>query len=270
MPEDDFLILTKTYPNPSNKYRETVCVVAMTRKGELCRLYPISERLLSDEKVFSKWDWIHASWSFPTDDKRPDSKRIDTDSIHVLEHVGTERYWSARLELIRPHIVDSYQLLEERRLSTGQTLGIVAIHRLLKLDIKKERNPEWTQGDIDKLTRDGLFDSERVRNRPLLRKLPYRFYYSYACKPANGAVEENHHLITDWELGALFWHCHQGDINNCLDLVRQKYETEFSQKDLRLLMGTVHRFPNQWLIAGIMYPPRRSDTDVNQLPLPLE
>lgn len=37
---EELLILTKTYPLPSAKYRETACVAALTRAGEMRRLYP--------------------------------------------------------------------------------------------------------------------------------------------------------------------------------------------------------------------------------------
>ena len=37
---------------------------------------------------------------------------------------------------------------------------------------------------------------------------------------------------------------------------RQKWITEFSQREVMFLMGTMHRFPNQWLIVSVLYPPK--------------
>ena len=92
---------------------------------------------------------------------------------------------------------------------------------------------------MEKLTRDGLFDTPNVRARAPLRKLPFDFHYQYEIETADG-VERLKHKITDWEAGALYWHCHgkpDGD-----QLLRQRLEIEFSNKRLLFLMGTVHRF----------------------------
>lgn len=43
---EELLILTKTYPSPSSKYRETTCVAAINRQGEMRRLFPVPFRLL--------------------------------------------------------------------------------------------------------------------------------------------------------------------------------------------------------------------------------
>ena len=37
---------------------------------------------------------------------------------------------------------------------------------------------------------------------------------------------------------------------------RQKWLAEFSGKDVLFLMGTIHRFPHQWLIVTVLYPPK--------------
>jgi hypothetical protein len=44
-------------------------------------------------------------------------------------------------------------------------------------------------------------------------------------------------------------------------------EEDFSKKDLLFLMGTVHRFPAQWLIVGLFYPPHLPQSQ--QMPLAL-
>ena len=39
-------ILVKAYPQPSQKYQETVCVAAVTAAHELVRIYPIGNMVL--------------------------------------------------------------------------------------------------------------------------------------------------------------------------------------------------------------------------------
>jgi hypothetical protein len=142
-------------------------------------------------------------------------------------------------------------MLEMRRQNTEETIGVLGPIKLLGLDIEPESNPEWTEKEISNLNREGLFDTPNVRNRRPLQKLPFRFYYRYT-----DADREHRHYITDWEAGALYWKCQQNYGERWENYFRQKLEEEFSKKDLLLVMGTVHRFPDQWLIISLIYPPK--------------
>lgn len=269
--KEDLLILTKTYPTPSTKYRETTCVAAITSTGQLRRIFPVPFRLLDGVQQFKKWEWIKAGLSQPKGDNRPESRRIDTDSIerdgNVIPIIGGD--WSQRTRWIEPHIVPGFAALEARRQATGETLGFLRVSRILELQITAVDEPDWTEADTVRLSQDGLFDSVEVKQRPPLRKLPYDFHYRYECIGPNG-VESLRHKLTDWEVGALYWNCVKGYGPRGWEAkFRQRLETEFADKDLLLLMGTIHRFPDQWLIVGIVYPPRRPPKRVEQLGLSL-
>lgn len=96
-----------------------------------------------------------------------------------------------------------------------------------------------------------------IKRRPPLRKLPYDFHYEYECLGPGGQPEVNTHKLTDWEIGALYWTCIKSyGPKGWESKFRQRIETGFAEKDLLLLMGTIHRFPDQWLIVGIVYPPK--------------
>lgn len=266
---EELLILTKTYPSPSTKYRETTCVAAFNRAGALRRLYPIPFRFLDGEQQFRKWEWIQASVIRSSDDKRPESYRIDLDTIQRIgERVDTKHEWQERRRWIEPHIVPSFSALEARRQATGETLGFVRPIRLLQLEIRAVKDVEWTEADKAKLMKDGLFDTDTVRHRTTLKKLPYDFYYAYECSTQNG-VEKLRHKITDWEAGALYWRCRHDYGDRWETYFRQRFEKEFFEKDLLFLMGTIHRFPEQWLIVGLIYPPKMKKASVEQLPLGL-
>jgi hypothetical protein len=251
---EDVLMLTKTYPHPSKKYRETTCVAAITYAGELRRLFPVPYRFLDGKYHFKKWEWIKARLFKASNDHRPESFRID--SIERTNTVvGTKNAWAERRRWLEPHIVESFTLLEQRRQVTNQTLGVIRPTRLLALDITPVDNTEWTDEERVSLLREGLFDSEEARSRPPLRKLPYTFHYRYECQSPNG-VQEHRHMITDWEAGALYWNCYHRHGSLWEKPFRQQLEENFSQKDVFFLMGTMHRFPDQWLIIGLIYPPR--------------
>ena len=240
----------------------------MTRTGELRRLFPVPYRFLVDDTKFKKWEWIQASTSTTTADHRPESRRIDIDSIELLgERVGTEAGWHERREIIAPQLVEDFYELEERRKRTGQSLGIIRPTGISKFEISPAKPPAWTKEDYQKLAQDGLFDTEQMKNRFVLQKVPFDFYYRYI----SGENVCRHKLI-DWEAGALYWKCLRNyGQNEWEEKFRQKFETEFQKKDLLFLLGTIHRFPDRWLIVGIIYPPKpQPEPATQQLGLQLD
>lgn len=233
------------------------------------RLFPVPFRLLDGDHQFNKWEWIRAIVSQKRDDNRPESRRIDVSKIiRTGSRIGTEAGWAERRRWIEPHILESFSNLETRRLSSGETLGFLHPSHLVELEITSVDNPEWTEEDKAKLLQDGLFDTEEVKARPPLRKLPYNFRYRYECQSSMG-VEILRHKLTDWEVGALYWKCYSKYGTAWEKPFRQKLEAEFAQKDLLFLMGTIHRFPDQWLIVGLVYPPKPEPGEGAQLALEL-
>jgi hypothetical protein len=262
---EDLLILTKTYPSPSARHRETTCVAALNRDGVMRRLFPVPFRFLDGARQFKKWEWIRANLIRAPDDSRPESYRIDVDTIARMgEKIGTADAWKERRGWIDPHILDSFVALEVRRQAAGETLGFIRPSRLLGLEITQVKEPDWTDEDRAKLLQDGLFDSVEARKRPPLKKLPYDFHYRYECETQQGK-EVLRHKITDWEVGALYWRCRRDYGARWERFLREKLEVQFAKKDLIFLMGTIHRFPDQWLIVGLVYPPRFAKDEASQL-----
>lgn len=262
---EELLILTKTYPQPSRTYRETTCVAAINRQGEMRRVFPIPFRFLEGNSQFRKWEWISANVIQTPKDQRPESRKLDVDTITKNNVViGTQNGWVERRQWIEPHLLPSFAHLEARRQQSGQTLGILRPTRLIELEVRQVKDPEWTEDEKLRMMQEELFDAEPQTARPLLRKLPFDFHYRYECQTANG-VEINRHKITDWEAGALYWNCVRSHGSEWEEPFRQKLETEFAAKDLMFLMGTMHRFPKQWLIVGLIYPPK--PTSQAQMPL---
>ena len=96
---------------------------------------------------------------------------------------------------------------------------------------------------------------------------PYEFHYRYSIDTPSG-TEEHTHKLTDWEAGALYWKCVEGYGPGWEAKFRQRFETEFFEKDILFLMGTIHRFPDQWIIVGVVYPPKPPQVRESQLDLP--
>jgi hypothetical protein len=270
--KEELLIVTKTYPSPSADHRETTCVAAVNRIGELRRIFPVPYRLLDGASQFQKWEWIQARVSRPNGDHRPESRRIDTGSIERSNNVVPikDGDWSARTKWLEPHIVPGFTALEQRRQSTSETLGVLRVSRIRELRITPVKDADWTEADKIKLSQDGLFDTIEIKRRPPLRKLPFDFHYEYECVDPDGKPDISTHKLTDWEIGALYWTCIKSYGPKGWEAkFRHRLETEFAKKDLLLLMGTIHRFPDQWLIVGIVYPPRPGQVRDEQLGLSL-
>ncbi|MBQ0945346.1 hypothetical protein KAK07_18555 [Ideonella sp. 4Y16] len=265
------LILCKTYPSPSARYVETSCVAGMSENGHLVRLFPVPFRLVEDEQQFRKWQWISARVRRAQDDARPESHRMSVDTIELDgEPLPTRDHWIARRDAIKAApVFASFTDLEAARESRGVTLGLVRPARLLGLDIRTVENPNWTDDEKAKLMQEqqqgSLFDAvEDQRSLKTLKKLPFDFHYRYVCETASGMSEHRHKLV-DWEAGALYWNVHRRP--DWQAAFRQKFVTEFSEKDVLFLMGTIHRFPKQWLIVSVLYPPRLPDALARQQPL---
>jgi len=257
------LVICKTYPSPSTKYVETSCVAGVDELGKLIRLYPVPFRLVADEQQFKKWQWIRARIKKSTDDHRPESHRISVDTIETLgEPLSTKRDWEERrFALDKVPVFNDFNALEASRQLHGTTLGLLRPSRITDLRITKATSDTWSDDEIAKLmqaqNQGSLFDEvAEQRSLKLLKKVPYDFHYHYECDGPTGPVSYKNKLV-DWEAGALYWNvCRRSDWQAAF---RQKFYDDFSQRDLVFLMGTIHRFPNQWLIVSALYFPKRPD-----------
>jgi hypothetical protein len=260
--QQDILILCKTYPSPSGKHVETSCVAGMDTSGDLIRLFPVPFRLIGGAQQFKKWQWISARIERAAGDRRPESHKLFVDTIDFAgEPLSTAKGWHARRDpLSRLKVFDDFGALDADRLTAGTTLGLVRPNRIVALDVTATSKPEWTEDEKAKLLQSqrqgGLFDDTDAKALTTLKKLPFDFHYRYTC-PLDGVAREYRHKIVDWEAGALYWNCHQHHGDGWEQPFRNKLESQLPAADLMFLMGTIHRFPDQWLIVSLIYPPKQ-------------
>ena len=157
---------------------------------------------------------------------------------------------------------DSFPALDATRENHGTSLALLRPRRLIKLEIAPVDHPAWTNEDMAKLLQEQiqgqLFSADEERRQlKLLKKLPFDFYYHYACGTPGGEQIYKHKIV-DWEVGMLFWNCKQSHGNDWEAPFRAKLEADFGSKDLMFMMGNIHRFQHQWLIISLMYPPKRT------------
>ena len=241
--------------------------------GSLVRLYPVPFRLIEQEAQFKKWQWVTAQIEKAKKDHRPESYRIGVDTITCEGNVlSTRNGWAARREwLDKLPTFQSPAEMEQARVRSGLTLALLRPAGISGLDITPTRTPDWTKEEKAKLhqhqRQTTLFASNAASDTAILRKIPFDFHYRHTFLGPDGAEREERHKIVDWEAGALYWNVRRSHRDNWERPFRQKLERELPSRDLMFLMGTIHRFPDQWLIVSLIYPPKRLAAPVDQLPL---
>jgi len=80
------LVTVKTYPHPSQKHRELVCVAGVQEDGSFIRLYPVPFRYLEKGEQFAKYQWIELQVVRNSKDRRSESFRIVPDTIRGGEN----------------------------------------------------------------------------------------------------------------------------------------------------------------------------------------
>ena len=193
------LITVMTYPHPSEKYQELVCVAGITEKYEWVRLYPIDYRYRPKHQRFQKYHWIDVDLApkGQGNDNRKESRKPALDTIRICSEVlSTKNKWEQRRAIIdrMPHYTIN-QLIEHYS-TEKMSLGIVKPKRILDLKVTPA-NPQWKSEWND------LFKQLRLFGPPQkpLRKLPYKFQYVFECEDSK---KPHCIMIEDWELGVLF------------------------------------------------------------------
>ncbi len=245
------LITVRTYPTPATKSLETSCTGGITSEGQWIRLFPMPYRHLKEDQKFSKYQWIEARVQKARSDTRVESYNPDRDSIRpVSEVLSSDHEWRARKQYVFP--LKSRSLCELKRLrdANGEpTLGLFKPAKIKRLKIESDA-PDWTPQQKQVLQQLHLFDTEPKEE---LEKIPFRFSYEFVCDDPNCSHHEM--ICTDWEMSELYRKLRQSHGAAWEAPFRQKYGQEMIYKlDTHFYVGTVHQYPETWIIVGVFYP----------------
>lgn len=226
------------------------------------RLYPVPFRLIEEGQQFKKWQWIEVTLEKAKRDHRIESHKLYVDTIRCGEVIDTRKEWEYRWPwLDKAPFFSDFDEVEKSRVEFGTTLALLKPKKILALEIAEARNPDWTKEEREKLLKDAmqgqLFNATEIKKiEHTLRKVPFDFRYRYLCDTDEGEKIYSHKIV-DWEAGALFWNCKKSDGKNWQQPFRAMLEKRLITRDLMFLMGNQHRFPDQWLIVSLLYPPMR-------------
>lgn len=248
------LIATKTYPSISTKYQETVCTAGILLSEEenplqWIRIYPIRYRYLDFDKRYPRWAIVSAKIKRNDQDYRPESFKIDYNSLEIIRKIDTTNNWQERKSLVLSLQFRSIADIQAQ----GKSLGIIKPKSIERF-FSKKTSREWNQKQQAVLNQLDLFEPNID-----LEKIPYKFFYQFTD-------EDNvphKYSISDWEIMELYRKCRDRSQllgleaeQYALEKVRQKLEDDFLEsKDLYFIVGNLKNHAKSFMIIGLFYPP---------------
>jgi len=255
-------ILVKAYPQPSQRYEETVCCAGITDAGELLRLYPIPFRRLPAQCRFKRFDWVEMEFWKDRSDPRPESHKVLPESIRVLPDVRMSAPERARLWL--PFVYSSLSAIHDARRNQGASLGI------FKPDPESVRflaNPIGEATDADQEVTEDLYQQASLLDPEGLAPLPppeYTFTYEFTS-----GGKKHRMKIHDWEVQVAYrsYRARYGD--DALARLRAVYAEQMPRENLHIIVGTMHKRPYQFIIIGVLHTREDLELVAAQTSLPL-
>ena len=245
------LIVVRTYPVPAHKGIEVSCTAAVTDDGKWMRLFPVPYRFLENDRRFKKYQWIDVDVVRASNDPRPESYKLNPDSIIIKSSVPQANAWRERRRILQPLFKPSMCAIRREREQHGApTLGIFKPKTIKRLAIEPTA-AQWTGKELGYLRQIDIF---RASPKNELEKLSYNFKYDFDC-PEPGCSGHSM-MCTDWEMGAAYRRWRQDYGADWEKPFRNRFEAEMINKNYtHFYVGTIHQHLGSWIVIGLFYPP---------------
>lgn len=253
------VVTVMAYPAISQRHGEAVCVAGIRTdqimQASWVRLFPLKVRDLPRDLRVGKWDEVDLRVAKPASDRRPESFTPDHDSIEIVGSLSTAGAWSARRGLVDllPRYATMTEVMADRQ-ATGVSLAAVDPGEILDFlvipkppaeveELQKRADAEAAQGD--------LFSLE---DKKPLEPIPYDFYYLVRYQDE---TEPRRLKLIDWEVNQAWrkWRHAYPDVE---DRIKDKWLNVVAgaDRDPLFFVGNQHRFPDQFLLLSVFWPPR--------------
>jgi len=247
------LVTVKAYPNLSRKYGETVCVAGIDLDSkQWIRLYPILFRDLGNDKKFKKYDIVEVRAIKARNDHRPESYKVDQDSIRVVDSPKKVN-WRERKKIVLPtadkSMCEILRLSKEKDKSLGlfKPKNVSFSWEKVSIEDKKKRESFYAQQDFFEKKKDPLED------------IPYVFRYSFFCENKKECQGHTYPII-DWEIAQSFrsWRRLYKTTEKLLEMIEKKWTGLICAptRDTYFYVGNQKRFRDNFMILGTFYPPK--------------
>lgn len=251
------LITVKSYPSPSRRYGETVCVAGVDLdSGKWVRLYPIPFRDLDENKKFKKYSIIKVQTNRPRRDKRPESYRVDVDSIEILDYLDTKKdKWARRKDIILPTVSNSMCEILQKREKRDKSLGMFKPRNVDFLWEKaRSKNQNAREACYAQLS---FFD----KKKEVIENIPFDFRYRFLCYNEPMCPGHNYSIV-DWEIGQAYrdWRWKYKTRDLLLEKIKKRWLNSMCspEHDVYFFVGNMKRFRDVFMILGVFYPPKSS------------
>ena len=251
---NNILIVVKTYPEISTKYKETVCTAGLLKETKtFVRLYPVRFRYLEKQHQFSKYQWIKAEIHKAVSDPRPESYTISEQSMELGPVIEPGIDWSERAKwILNPHTVfDSVETLLVAQKKSKTSLGLVKPARLIAGSIEEKPEREIEPAAAKKKTI--LSQTDLWEPNKDLELLPIRIYLQFSC--ASESCSGHKMTVLDWEFGELYRK--MAHKQNWKSKIEGKIRDIFKpSNETYLILGNMANHQNVFCVLGFFYPPK--------------
>lgn len=250
---EKILVVVKTAPNPSGKYRETVCTAGVSEAGKWIRLYPLPYRYINFYSRYSKYQFIEVELKKRAANKdfRIDSYEPNLNTIKILSKPIPP--WERRKSYLLPTISKSFEEILDNYKKYRISLGMFKPQKIIEFKIEKSET-DWSQKHKKVLAQQVLFGIQTK----MLEKIPFKFSYVFRCEDAR--CPSHKMQIIDWELYELYRNMKQkysfsNDV--VLEKVKNKWFDEMwrEDKDSYLIVGSIYPKPS-FNVIGVFWPPK--------------
>lgn len=254
------LITVKAAPEPSEKYGDTVCVAGIRLDGPSptwIRLYPVPFRWMTSRQQFHKYEVIEVDLLPSVNDRRPESHRIDVDSVVRLHHVES---LSARGSILDPLIGPTMCQIREGVVAdlNARSLALVEVREVRDLIVVAGRG--WTPAQQAKIDRAVQQEALFGVTPPELQAPRFEAKYHYFCMDAD--CRGHRQGILDWELTA-FQRRLSRDDEKAAASIRKRFLDELCapSKRVHFYVGNIADPTKRrnFSVLGVYGPPRLSD-----------
>jgi hypothetical protein len=248
------LIWGKTTPELSQKYVETVCSAGVREDGMHVRLYPVPLRYLKDDKQYALYDVIEVTGAKSKNDQRPESYRIDGESIRRVSHVDADnKGWARRREWIFKDPKWQFQSIgafKQAQKEYRRSIGIIkpGVIEDVRVVEKPPSDEKKFQVKLAAVTSQRRMFLEKYKE---ITYLPFEFKLRWRCaEKCKECTSRPHDMkVLDWGLNELARR--EGPESG-----RRRLESiaALNRHDFRLFMGNFKSHPQVFGIVGLWYP----------------
>ena len=246
------MITVKTYPELSNKYRETSCVAGI-RLDEGAprhvRLFPVPFRLLREEDQFPKYSIIEVDVEpHGMRDSRPESLRPDLDTLKIVGKVPSDGDWKQRYKYVEPLVAPSLCAIKRDQEQRGTSLGIF---RPAEVRFRLTAAEPWTASKAALADQLDLFEQDLAP----LEWVPLDFRYSFRCKDDGCPTHDM--ALKDWEAGASYRKFLRTYGERAVQQkLRERWYNSFFTPDraVPFFVGNIAAHPRTFMLLGLFRP----------------